>query len=153
VTGALGAIWATGQSVNIFTQIGLLLLLGLMAKNGILIVEFANQLRDRGATVREAALEGAVRRLRPILMTTLSTVLGALPLVWSTGAGAEARASIGIVILAGFGFASLLTLFVTPVLYDLLARLSRPRLAVERELEAALAGAQGGEKAAPVTLR
>ncbi|MFN3616207.1 MAG: efflux RND transporter permease subunit, partial [Rubrimonas sp.] len=105
VTGALGAIWLSGQSLNIYTQIGMLLLLGLMAKNGILIVEFANQLRDRGASVREAALEGAVRRLRPIMMTVLSTVLGAAPLVWSAGAGSEARAAIGIVILGGFGFA------------------------------------------------
>ncbi|PJA58969.1 MAG: multidrug transporter AcrB, partial [Rhodobacterales bacterium CG_4_9_14_3_um_filter_71_31] len=113
VTGALGAIWLSGQSLNIYTQIGMLLLLGLMAKNGILIVEFANQLRDRGMSVREAALEGSVRRLRPIMMTVLSTILGAAPLVWSSGAGAESRAAIGIVILGGFGFASVLTLFLT----------------------------------------
>jgi multidrug efflux pump len=140
VTGALGAIYFTGLSFNIYTQIGMLLLLGLMAKNGILIVEFANQLRDRGASVREAALEGSVRRLRPILMTVLSTVLGAAPLVWSSGAGSEARAAIGVVILAGFGFASILTLFVTPVLYDLFARLTKPRSANAAELERALAG-------------
>ncbi len=142
VTGALGAIWLTGQSLNIYTQIGMLLLLGLMAKNGILIVEFANQLRDRGASVREAALEGSVRRLRPILMTVLSTVLGAVPLVLSTGAGAEARGAIGVVIVAGFGFASILTLFVTPVLYDLLARLTKPRSHAERALDAALSPAE-----------
>jgi multidrug efflux pump len=139
-TGALAAIWASGQSFNIYTQVGMLLLLGLMAKNGILIVEFANQLRDRGASVREAALEGAVRRLRPILMTVLSTLLGAAPLVWSSGAGAESRGAIGIVILGGFGIASILTLFVTPVLYDLLARLTRPRAEVADRLDAALAG-------------
>ncbi|TVQ55657.1 MAG: efflux RND transporter permease subunit [Rhodobacteraceae bacterium] len=138
VTGALGAIWLSGLSLNIFTQIGMLLLLGLMAKNGILIVEFANQLRDRGASVAEAALEGAVRRLRPILMTVLSTVLGALPLVMSTGAGSEARAAIGVVILAGFGFASILTLFVTPVIYGLLARLTKPRAETARRLDALL---------------
>ena len=142
VTGALGAIWLSGLSLNIYTQIGMLLLLGLMAKNGILIVEFANQLRDRGLNVREAALEGSVRRLRPILMTVLSTVLGAVPLVLSSGAGAEARAAIGVVIVAGFGFASILTLFVTPVLYDLLARLTRPRSHAERELAAALSPAE-----------
>ncbi|SEA55684.1 efflux RND transporter permease subunit [Rubrimonas cliftonensis] len=138
VTGALGAIWLTGQSINVYTQIGMLLLLGLMAKNGILIVEFANQLRDRGASVREAALEGAVRRLRPILMTVLSTLLGAAPLVLSTGAGSESRAAIGMVILGGFGVASLMTLFVTPVLFDLLARLTKPRAATAGELDAAL---------------
>jgi multidrug efflux pump len=140
VTGALGAIWLTGQSINIYTQVGMLLLLGLMAKNGILIVEYANQLRDRGASVREAALEGAVRRLRPILMTVVSTLLGAAPLVLSSGAGAESRAAIGLVILGGFGFASVLTLFVTPTLYDLLARLTRPRAATAHALDAALAG-------------
>jgi len=138
VTGALGAIWLSGQSLNIYTQIGMLLLLGLMAKNGILIVEFANQLRDRGMSVREAALEGSVRRLRPIMMTVLSALLGAAPLVWSSGAGAESRAAIGIVILGGFGFASVLTLFLTPVLYDLLARLTRPRSANAQALDAAL---------------
>ncbi|MGF1660724.1 MAG: efflux RND transporter permease subunit [Rubrimonas sp.] len=148
-TGALGAIWFSGQSFNIYTQIGMLLLLGLMAKNGILIVEYANQLRDRGASVREAALEGAVRRLRPILMTVLSTVLGAAPLVWSSGAGSEARAAIGIVILAGFGFASLLTLFLTPVLYDLLARLTKPRAHNERLLAQALGGRLEGRGGAP----
>ena len=137
-TGALAAIWLTGQSVNVYTQIGVLLLLGLMAKNGILIVEFANQLRDRGAAVREAALEGAVRRLRPILMTVLSTLLGAAPLVWSSGAGAESRTAIGMVILGGFGFASALGLFVTPVLYDRLARLTKPRAASTQALDAAL---------------
>jgi multidrug efflux pump len=138
-TGALAAIWATGQSINIYTQVGMLLLLGLMAKNGILIVEYANQLRDRGASVREAALEGAVRRLRPILMTVLSTLLGAAPLAWSSGAGAESRAAIGLVILGGFGIASILPLFVPPVLYDLLARLTRPRAASATALDDALA--------------
>ncbi len=140
VTGALGALWFTGQSLNVYTQIGMILLIGLMAKNGILIVEYANQLRDRGADVREAALEGSVRRLRPILMTVFSTVLGAAPLVWSSGAGAESRAAIGIVILAGFSFAALVTLLVTPVLYDLLARLTRPRSANAGALDAALGG-------------
>lgn len=139
VTGALGAIWLAGLSLNIYTQIGMLLLLGLMAKNGILIVEFANQLRDKGASVSEAALEGAVRRLRPITMTVLSTLLGALPLMLSSGAGSEARSAIGIVIIGGFGFASLLTLFLTPVLYNILSRLTRPRGATAAALEKALA--------------
>jgi multidrug efflux pump len=140
VTGALGSVWFAGVSLNIYTQIGLILLVGLMAKNGILIVEFANQLRDRGLSVREAALEGSVRRLRPILMTTLATVLGAVPLMISTGAGAESRSAIGLVIVGGFGFASLLTLVVTPVLYDLLSRLTKPRAHQAQVLENALAG-------------
>jgi multidrug efflux pump len=127
-----------GGTLNIYTQIGMILLVGLMAKNGILIVEFANQLRDRGYSVRDAVLEGSVRRLRPILMTVLSTVLGAVPLVWSTGAGSESRAAIGIVIIGGFGFASMLTLLLTPVLYDLMARLTQPRAASAGALDAAL---------------
>ena len=139
-TGALAALWATDGSVSVYTQIGGLLLLGLMAKDGILIVEYANQLRDRGASVREAALEGAVRRLRPILMTVLSTLLGAAPLVLSSGAGAEAREAIGVVILGGFGLAALPTLFLTPVLYDRLARLTPPRAASAAAVEAALRG-------------
>jgi multidrug efflux pump len=138
VTGALGTIWLMGGTLNIYTQIGMVLLVGLMAKNGILIVEFANQLRDRGYSVREAVLEGSVRRLRPILMTVLSTILGAVPLVWSTGAGSESREAIGIVIIGGFGFASALTLLLTPVLYDLLARLTRPRAASAGALDDAL---------------
>jgi len=96
------------------------MLIGLMAKNGILIVEFANQLREQGYNVREAVIEAATVRLRPILMTVLSTVLGAVPLVLSSGAGAASRFSIGIVIIGGFMAASILTLFLTPVLYDLL---------------------------------
>ena len=138
VTGALGTLYYWDVSLNIYTQIGMVLLVGLMAKNGILIVEFANQLRDRGYSVREAALEGSVRRLRPILMTVLSTVLGAVPLVWSQGAGAESREAIGIVIIGGFGFASLLTLLVTPVIYDLMARFTRPRAAQAAALDEAL---------------
>jgi multidrug efflux pump len=143
VTGALATLWYADVSLNIYTQIGMVLLVGLMAKNGILIVEFANQLRDRGLSVREAALEGSVRRLRPILMTVLSTVLGAVPLVWSSGAGAESREAIGIVIIGGFGFASMLTLLVTPVVYDLLARLTKPRAAQAARLDEALGAAHG----------
>jgi multidrug efflux pump len=127
VTGAFVTLWLTGISLNIYTQIGLILLIGLMAKNGILIVEFANQLRDRGMDVRDAVLEASVIRLRPIIMTVLSTLLGAVPLALSNGAGAESRVAIGFVIIGGFGFASLLTLFLTPVLYNLMARYTKPR--------------------------
>ncbi|MEX0871159.1 MAG: efflux RND transporter permease subunit, partial [Aquisalimonadaceae bacterium] len=136
VTGALGALFFTGISLNIYSQIGMILLIGLMAKNGILIVEFANQLRDQGHTVREAIVDGTVLRFRPVLMTAVSTVFGALPLVLSTGAGAESRGAIGIVIIGGLTFATVLTLFLTPVLYDLLARFTRSSNAVAQDLRA-----------------
>ncbi len=122
VAGALVTLFALGEAVNVYSQVGMVMLIGLMAKNGILIVEFANQLREQGRDVRDAVVEAATVRLRPILMTVLSTVLGAVPLVLSTGAGAESRFSIGIVIIGGFMSASVLTLFLTPVLYDLTQR-------------------------------
>lgn len=130
VTGALLALWWTGISLNIYSQIGIIMLLGLMAKNGILIVEFANQLRDKGYEVREAIIEGASLRFRPVLMTTISTIFGAVPLVIATGAGAESRAAIGMVILGGLIFATTLTLFIIPVLYNLLARFAKSSNAV-----------------------
>lgn len=136
VTGALAALFVGGLTLNIYSQIGMILLIGLMAKNGILIVEFANQMRDRGMTVREAILEGATLRFRPVLMTAISTIFGALPLVLAFGAGAESRMAIGTVIIGGMSFASLLTLVVIPVLYDLLARFTRPVNAVAEELKA-----------------
>jgi multidrug efflux pump len=139
VSGALLSLWFTGNSLNVYSEIGIILLVGLMAKNGILIVEFANQLRDEGRSIREAVLEASALRLRPIVMTVVSTMLGAVPLAIATGAGAESRAAIGIVVIGGLGLASLLTLFLTPVLYDLLARYTRPANAVEQELERALA--------------
>ncbi|MEO0682909.1 MAG: efflux RND transporter permease subunit, partial [Pseudomonadota bacterium] len=148
VTGALATLWAYEMTLNIYSQVGLVLLIGLMAKNGILIVEFANQLRDQGASVREAALEGSVARLRPVLMTVVSTLLGALPLVLSTGAGAEARQAIGMVVIGGFGGASLLTLLLTPVLYDLFARLTGPRASQAEALDAALARVQAAREPA-----
>ncbi|ABC22894.1 efflux RND transporter permease subunit [Rhodospirillum rubrum] len=139
VSGALLSLWATGNSINVYSQIGIVLLIGLTAKNGILIVEFANQLRDEGRSVREAILEAASLRLRPILMTVICTILGAVPLAWSSGAGAESREAIGIVVIGGLGLASLLTLFVTPVLYDLLAPFTRSAGAVGQALDRALA--------------
>ena len=135
ITGALTALWVTGISLNVYSQIGMILLIGLMAKNGILIVEFANQLRDQGYSVLDAITEGAVLRFRPILMTAVSTVFGAMPLVLATGAGAESRSSIGVVVIGGLALATLLTLFLTPVLYNLLARFTRSANAVSRDLE------------------
>lgn len=138
VTGAFLALLLTGQSLNIYSQIGCVLLIGLMAKNGILIVEFANQKRAEGLKVREAILAGSAQRLRPILMTVLCTVLGALPLALATGAGSESRIAIGVVVIGGLLLSTLLTLFLTPVLYDLLARFTRPVNAVEEQLTAQL---------------
>ena len=141
-TGVAGAIYAMvvgGLSLNVYSQIGIILLIGLISKNGILIVEFANQLRDEGHEVRDAVIDASVLRLRPIMMTAISTVLGALPLVLASGAGAESRIAVGTVIIAGLSLATLLMLFVTPILYDLLARFTRPRGAVEKALESELA--------------
>ena len=145
LSGALLSLWLTGNSLNIYSQVGIILLIGLMAKNGILIVEFANQLRDEGRTIREAVLDASVIRLRPIVMTVISTILGAVPLALATGAGAESRIAIGIVVIGGLGIASLLTLFVTPVLYDLLARFAHPRGAIAQQLAREL----GQRQAAP----
>jgi len=139
VAGAVYSLWFSGLTLNIYSQIGIILLIGLMAKNGILIVEFANQLRDQGYTVRDAVIEASTIRLRPILMTTISTVLGAVPLVFAFGAGAESRQAIGTVIVGGLLFAGLLTLFLTPVLYDLLAPYTRPRGHIEKRLAQELA--------------
>ncbi len=126
VTGALGAMLFYGLSLNVYSQIGIIMLIGLTAKNAILIVEFANQLRDEGLALREAIIEASVIRLRPILMTTISTALGAVPLAMAVGAGAESRETIGIVIIGGVLFSTILSLGVVPVFYLLLARFSRP---------------------------
>ncbi|MFN0264358.1 efflux RND transporter permease subunit [Tepidamorphus sp. 3E244] len=141
IAAAVIALYLTGLTLNIYSQIGIILLIGLMAKNGILIVEFANQLRDEGMPVREAVIEGSIIRLRPIVMTIVSTVFGAIPLAFASGAGAESRQAIGIVIIGGLAVASVMTLFLTPVLYDLLARYTRPRGAIEKRLADELASA------------
>jgi multidrug efflux pump len=143
LAGAIYSLMLGGLSLNVYSQIGIILLVGLMAKNGILIVEFANQLRDRGRSVREAVIEASVLRLRPIVMTVISTILGAVPLMLASGAGAESRGAIGTVIVGGLGGSLILTLFLTPVLYDLMARYTRPRGAIEKALEAELAGVGG----------
>ncbi len=136
ISGALVAIMLTGGSLNIFSQIGILMLIGIAAKNGILIVEFANQLRDEGKEVYDAILEAAQDRLRPILMTSIATAAGAVPLALAQGAGAETRAVIGVVVLAGTLSATVLTLFVIPAAYNLLAPYTRSPEAVARRLEA-----------------
>ena len=108
-----------------FSQIGCIMLIGLAAKNGILIVEFANQLRDRGIEFVEAVIEAAAIRLRPVLMTSLCTVFGAVPLLIASGAGAESRQAIGAVVVFGVMFSLLLTLYVVPVVYGYVARNTR----------------------------
>ncbi len=135
------ALLFTGVSLNIYSQIGLVLLVGIMAKNGILIVEFANQLRDEGADVHDAILRASTIRLRPVMMTMTSTVLGGVPLVLSAGPGAEAREALGWVVVGGLGLATLATLFLTPVAYLLLARFSSPRAEGQKHLERELAKA------------
>jgi HAE1 family hydrophobic/amphiphilic exporter-1 len=129
LAAAVYAIYLTGGSINYYSQIGLVLLIGVMAKNGILVVEFANQQRDRGESVREAIEHAAMTRLRPVLMTALSTLLASLPLIFGAGAGAESRAALGWVIFGGLGFSTVFTLFLTPVSFLLLAGLSKPRAA------------------------
>ena len=138
LAAAVFSLKLTGTSINIYSQIGLVMLVGLMAKNGILVVEFADQLRDRGKQVMEAVREAAMTRLRPVMMTMLSTVFGALPLILSGGAGAEARGAIGWVVFGGLGIATVFTLLLIPVIYSLLASLARPRahagIRLDREL-------------------
>jgi len=125
VLGALLGLWITGGTINLFSQIGIVMLVGLAAKNGILIVEFANQLRDEGRNVHEAIVEAAGVRLRPILMTSIATVMGAVPLVIFGGPGSASRATIGIVVIFGVAFSTLLSLFVVPAFYSLLAKYTR----------------------------
>ncbi|MGM0630764.1 MAG: efflux RND transporter permease subunit, partial [Pseudomonadota bacterium] len=135
IAAAIYALFLTGTSMNIYSQIGLVMLIGLLAKNSVLLVEFADQLRDRGLSVREAIEEASLIRLRPIMMTLVSTILGGLPLILSSGAGAEARNSIGWVVFGGLGLATLFTLYLTPVLYLWLARFTKPRADESARLE------------------
>ena len=138
LAAAIFALKFTGSTFNIYSQIGLIMLVGLMAKNGILVVEFADQLRDRGLSVHDAIREAAMTRLRPVMMTMLSTVLGALPLILGSGPGAEARSAIGWVVFGGLGIATIFTLVLIPVIYSLLAPLAPARahagVRLDREL-------------------
>jgi multidrug efflux pump len=135
--GLLAAIglWGPGASLNLFSQIGLIMLIGLAAKNGILIVEFANQLRDEGRSVRDAILEASSIRLRPILMTSIATVAGALPLMFGDGAGSASRNAIGIVIVFGVTLSTFLTLYVIPALYARVAPYTQATEVRSRELD------------------
>jgi multidrug efflux pump len=135
VTGALLGLWFTGGSINVFSQIGCIMLIGLAAKNGILIVEFANQLRDRGVEFVAAVIESSAIRLRPVLMTSLCTIFGAIPLLLASGAGAESRSTIGSVIVYGVAFSLLLTLYVVPVVYTFVARNTESPEYISRAIE------------------
>ncbi len=142
ICAAIFALGLTGTTINVYSQIGILMLIGIMAKNSILMVEFADQLREEGKNVYEAAREASIIRVRPIVMTMVSTILAGLPLILSSGPGSESRAAIGWVIFGGLGLAAVFTLFLTPAIYLLVAGLFRPRNAddasIERELKDAV---------------
>jgi multidrug efflux pump len=120
LAGALFTLVLFNETLNIFSQIGMIMLIGLVTKNGILIVEFANQRKAQGMSVREAIINAAESRFRPILMTSLSTILGILPIALALGAGSESRVSMGIAVIGGLIFATLLTLYIIPAIYTYL---------------------------------
>ncbi len=122
IFGALLGLFLSDGTLNIYSNIGLVVLVGIASKNGILIVEFANQLRDEGLEFSEALVQACDLRLRPVLMTALSTMMGAIPLIYATGAGAESRVLLGVVIFSGVLMTTIMTLFVVPVIYKLMAR-------------------------------
>jgi len=125
VAGAFLSLWLFDQTLNIFSQIGIITLVGLVTKNGILIVEFANQRMEHGLQKYEAVVEAATARLRPILMTSMAVVLGSVPIAFALGAGAKSRVSLGIVIIGGMLFSLVLTLYVIPMMYVLIASKER----------------------------
>jgi multidrug efflux pump len=134
--GGLFGLLIADSSINTYSQIGLIILVGIAAKNGILIVEFANQLRDEGLAIREAVIEAASLRLRPIIMTSISAAAGSIPLIFWGGAGGESRRTIGVVIFFGAIFTTMVTLFVVPVFYNMLARFTKSPMATARRIEA-----------------
>jgi multidrug efflux pump len=138
VAGAFLSLWLFGQSWNIFSQIGTIMLIGLVTKNGILIVEFANQLKEKGATVHDAIREAAVSRLRPILMTSLAIAIGALPIAMALGAAAKSRMGMGIVIVGGTTFSLVLTLFVIPSIYSYWSKEHKENTELSDSLKSAL---------------
>ena len=135
VLGALLGLALTGSTLNLFSQIGIVMLVGLAAKNGILIVEFANQRRDAGRNVLDAVLEAAQTRLRPILMTSVATIVGALPLLVAGGPGSASRSAIGVVVVFGVALSTLLSLYVVPAFYALLAPYTRSPEALAQRID------------------
>ncbi|MEE4361431.1 MAG: efflux RND transporter permease subunit [Pseudomonadales bacterium] len=149
VAGALLGLFLVDGTLNIYSQIGIVMMVGLAAKNGILIVEFANQLRDAGRDIETAIREAARLRLRPIVMTSISTVIGVLPLILGSGAGAESRMAIGVVVFSGVLLSTVLTLGVVPTFYELLARFTRSPEAVSHEIEALFEAEAKAESGTP----
>jgi multidrug efflux pump len=137
LVGALGSLWVFGQTLNIFSQIGMIMLIGLVTKNGILIVEFANQQRQRGLSPVEAVREAAIARFRPVLMTSLATILGILPIALALGAGSESRRSMGIAVVGGMTIGTILTLLVIPAIYTFLTSKTHVRSSTEEPAEPA----------------
>ncbi len=122
LAGALFSLWYFNQTLNIFSQIGMIMLIGLVTKNGILIIEFTNQLREKGMKIKEALIEASTSRLRPILMTSLATILGALPIALSLGAGSKSRVGMGIVVIGGLLLSMIFSLYVIPAMYSLIVK-------------------------------
>ncbi|MGS0690971.1 multidrug efflux RND transporter permease subunit [Shewanella sp. 30m-9] len=139
VFGGFLGLYLTGQGLNIYSQIGMIMLIGMVTKNGILIVEFANQLRDKGLEIEQAIIDASVRRLRPILMTAFTTLIGAIPLIQSTGAGSESRIAVGTVVFFGMAFATFVTLLVIPAMYRLISGATKSPGFVESQLDKAIA--------------
>jgi HAE1 family hydrophobic/amphiphilic exporter-1 len=140
IIGALGALLATGQFMSMFAMIGVIMLMGLVVKNGILLVEFTNGLREQGRSLREALLEAGPIRLRPILMTTIAMIAGMIPVALARGDGAETRVPMAVAIIGGLVSSTVLTLVVVPIFYSLLERLKRRRdltLSAEGDVELA----------------
>ncbi|ABZ75767.1 acriflavin resistance protein [Shewanella halifaxensis HAW-EB4] len=138
VFGGFLGLYLTGQGLNIYSQIGMIMLIGMVTKNGILIVEFANQLRDKGLEIEQAIIDASVRRLRPILMTAFTTLIGAIPLILSTGAGSESRIAVGTVVFFGMAFATFVTLLVIPAMYRLISGATKSPGFVESQLDKAI---------------
>ncbi|MFC1519216.1 multidrug efflux RND transporter permease subunit [Pseudomonadota bacterium] len=138
IFGGFLGLYLTGQGLNIYSQIGMIMLIGMVTKNGILIVEFANQLRDKGLEIEQAIIDASARRLRPILMTAFTTLIGAIPLIMSTGAGSESRIAVGTVVFFGMAFATLVTLLVIPAMYRLISGATHSPGYVEKQLNDAI---------------
>jgi multidrug efflux pump len=135
VAGGLFGLWVAGITLNIYSQIGIIMLVGIAAKNGVLIVEFINQMRDEGTEFMDAVAEGARIRFRPVVMTAFSTVMCSIPLILASGPGAVSRMNLGVVIFSGVSIATLFTLFIVPAFYVLFARGTGSPGAVARQLE------------------
>jgi multidrug efflux pump len=141
VAGGLLGLWVSGKTLNIYSQIGIIMLVGIAAKNGVLIVEFINQLRDQGMEFKDAIVEASRIRLRPVIMTAFAAVMGAVPLILAEGPGSASRAALGVVIFSGVSLATLFTLFIVPAVYNLMARGTGSPNAIAHRLETMRAGA------------